>query len=119
MLQLTHYPTHVHLMHLHTGVVGSWWFIPAASGHKSVVSGNTRVRVHSLQPPFSGAEKREKENGSQGSTPRHNSCSLRTPNETGSFGRAATTSLGSICFGALIVAVLEAMKVRTSAWIGM
>ncbi|KAM3568240.1 hypothetical protein VYU27_009630, partial [Nannochloropsis oceanica] len=28
----------------------------------------------------------------------------------GSFSRAATTSLGSICFGALIVAVLEAMK---------
>lgn len=31
---------------------------------------------------------------------------------TGAFTRASTTSLGSICFGSLIVAALEAMKVR-------
>lgn len=37
---------------------------------------------------------------------------LPTTTPTGSFARASTTSLGSICFGSLIVAVLEAMKVR-------
>lgn len=32
----------------------------------------------------------------------------------GSFARASTTSLGSVCFGSLIVAVLEAVKVGPS-----